>query len=387
MRERRRMPVREHIAIRIKNAQPGRWWAYGLVCLALLGLLLGMGFRSGQTEGAEAPEALSDPDNQVRVTVLGELDVTEAIRAQAAQIGYGGLLRNLEGYWAESDYVLATAAGPVRTEAPSPARSAGAGTWLPSAALPGLARAGITGLNFATDGAYSSGGAGVARTASAMEQAGLAWFGLAPSEAEPSYLRLPFGGAEQPRTVAVLGVNAVPPGQEAAREGDPDGAGRSMAACYRQVNEAARAADVTLVCLHSGESGQDTVTDRQRSVAHALIDSGADVVVGTHSHRVQSMECYNGGLILYGIGDVFSTSDYSFLLHAAMLDLVVTGEGERFAYVTPLHMDNGLPRVARQPYYCLSILKALTAELSEDAYVLTGDGQIRVSLGKLPEAR
>jgi len=35
----------------------------------------------------------------------------------------------------------------------------------------------------------------------------------------------------------------------------------------------------------------------QRSLAHKLIDSGADLVIGSHPHIVQGIESYNHKLI------------------------------------------------------------------------------------------
>lgn len=49
-----------------------------------------------------------------------------------------------------------------------------------------------------------------------------------------------------------------------------------------------------------------------RKVARQLIDSGADVVVGSHSHRPQGGELYNGRPILYGMGNFYLPSGVFF---------------------------------------------------------------------------
>ena len=38
--------------------------------------------------------------------------------------------------------------------------------------------------------------------------------------------------------------------------------------------------------------------------AHAVIDAGADIVHGHHSHIPQGYERYNGGFICYGLGNL-----------------------------------------------------------------------------------
>jgi poly-gamma-glutamate capsule biosynthesis protein CapA/YwtB (metallophosphatase superfamily) len=45
------------------------------------------------------------------------------------------------------------------------------------------------------------------------------------------------------------------------------------------------------------------LAEYQRPLAHALIDAGADLIVGHHPHMVQPIESYNGGLIAYSVGN------------------------------------------------------------------------------------
>ena len=44
-------------------------------------------------------------------------------------------------------------------------------------------------------------------------------------------------------------------------------------------------------------------TDNQVRLGRLAVDSGADLVVGHHSHRVQPIECYNGVYICYSLGN------------------------------------------------------------------------------------
>lgn len=44
-------------------------------------------------------------------------------------------------------------------------------------------------------------------------------------------------------------------------------------------------------------------TDNQIRLGRMAVDAGADLVVGTHSHRIQPIECYNNKYILYSLGN------------------------------------------------------------------------------------
>ena len=67
-----------------------------------------------------------------------------------------------------------------------------------------------------------------------------------------------------------------------------------------------RKADPTayiIVCPHWGIEHVTQPTPWQRRHARALIDAGADIIVGHHSHTLQTVEEYNGKPIFYSIGN------------------------------------------------------------------------------------
>ena len=61
-------------------------------------------------------------------------------------------------------------------------------------------------------------------------------------------------------------------------------------------------ADIVIPFMHWGDEEAD-VNERQKKLAHLMIDKGADVVVGCHPHIVQKVEYYKGKLIVYSIGN------------------------------------------------------------------------------------
>jgi poly-gamma-glutamate synthesis protein (capsule biosynthesis protein) len=60
--------------------------------------------------------------------------------------------------------------------------------------------------------------------------------------------------------------------------------------------------------MHWGVELDRTPSQRQTSVARALVDAGADVVIGSHPHVVQTFEIYNGKPILYSVGNFLFNS-------------------------------------------------------------------------------
>ncbi len=79
-----------------------------------------------------------------------------------------------------------------------------------------------------------------------------------------------------------------------------------LEALVTSVGEARRQADFVIFSGHSHENGgRSTVpADFIRTVAHAVIDAGADVYVGHGPHVLRGIELYNGGIIFYSLGDL-----------------------------------------------------------------------------------
>ncbi len=58
-----------------------------------------------------------------------------------------------------------------------------------------------------------------------------------------------------------------------------------------------------VVSAHWGVAGQDAVMDYEREVGRALIDAGADLILGHHPHRLHGVEFYRGKPIFYSVGN------------------------------------------------------------------------------------
>ena len=70
-------------------------------------------------------------------------------------------------------------------------------------------------------------------------------------------------------------------------------------------------AAIVIASCHFGQEGVYEPTDRQKKVAHELIDYGVDIVVGTHPHRLQPIEKYNGHYIFYSLSNFCFGGNYS----------------------------------------------------------------------------
>ena len=61
--------------------------------------------------------------------------------------------------------------------------------------------------------------------------------------------------------------------------------------------------DLVVCLMHWGMEGYYRPSGSQTSLGRAAVDSGADIVYGSHPHVLQSIEEYNGAYIIYSLGN------------------------------------------------------------------------------------
>ncbi len=160
-----------------------------------------------------------------------------------------------------------------------------------------LREAGFTVLNLANNHSHDFGAAGLRDTQAVLTTHGLRYTGM------PGQITLQTAGAVR---VAILGFA-------------PYGWAQSLLdipAAQRLVRQAADQADLVLATIHAGAEGADQGhvrpgtemflgEDRGDAVsfAHAVIDAGADAVLGSGPHVLRGMEWYRGRLIAYSLGN------------------------------------------------------------------------------------
>lgn len=61
--------------------------------------------------------------------------------------------------------------------------------------------------------------------------------------------------------------------------------------------------DLIIASMHWGIEGAYKQNDSQIKMGHYLIDSGVDLVLGSHPHRIQGIEKYNNRFIVYSLSN------------------------------------------------------------------------------------
>jgi poly-gamma-glutamate synthesis protein (capsule biosynthesis protein) len=143
-------------------------------------------------------------------------------------------------------------------------------------------------------------------------------------------------------TIAVVGWDAVVdpyPTAIAAPDHPGTADGHDFHAAVDEVKAAAKISDLVILDVHWGVELDTKPEPYQIPQAHKLIDAGADIIFGGHSHRLQPLEMYQGRPIFYSLGN-FVWPDYSDAgATTAVAEVRVTPDGRFKARMLPAQIQ------------------------------------------------
>lgn len=120
--------------------------------------------------------------------------------------------------------------------------------------------------------------------------------------------------------------------------------------------------DYVVVSCHAASEFSPFVSPRLRAFYHRLVDAGADIIHGHHSHVPQGWERYGDGVIFYGLGN--------FVVDARQWN----GPNSRWSNVARVDLENGVNVDFVRPYrvfqedgnaICASVPRLESAELKD----------------------
>ncbi|MGH2878009.1 MAG: CapA family protein [Solirubrobacteraceae bacterium] len=246
----------------------------------------------------------------------------------------------------DADVTLGNLEGTLSTGGSSKCGGIGGGTCFAFQAPPSSAGAlgalGFDLLNQANNHSLDYGDSGRSQTLAALRGAHVAQTGL---PGEIAYLHI------AGRRVAFLGFAPYP----------YDGNLLDIPGAQRLIRRARKRASLVVVIIHAGAEGAGALhtpygtqyylgEDRgdARAFAHAAIDAGASIVLGSGPHVIRGVERYHGRLIAYSLGNFvgYHTLGGGGVLSESAILRVTLGEGGRVlaGRWIPIELVEGLPR-------------------------------------------
>jgi len=277
-------------------------------------------------------------EGQFSVIFFGDMMFDREMRRLGEKDGYGKIFDCMRDVLLARDAVVANLEGPITNN-----KSESLGSKPGSAdnykftfdpvITDSLLLANIGYVNIGNNHILNFGKDGLVQTRQALTKAGISYFGSpqleGSSELASSSIAYIEGGAKK---IALINYNQF----------WQDNVGDVAKLVEIKKGEG----NIAIVYAHWGEEYAST-TDSQRSVAHAFIDSGADVVMGSHPHVIQEIEEYKGRPIFYSLGN--------FVFDQWWNDAVRDGLGVRMMLngtSTELHFDTISTRLGKDGVPC-----------------------------------
>ena len=112
----------------------------------------------------------------------------------------------------------------------------------------------------------------------------------------------------------------------------------------QSIAEAKQNADFVIAFVHWGTEGNANYGADQVALAKAFVDSGADAIIGGHTHCLQTVEYMGDVPIFYSLGNYWfsTTGNMPAGYDTGLAQLHITQEGEIESYFIPCHFDAGV---------------------------------------------
>ncbi len=176
-----------------------------------------------------------------------------------------------------------------------------------------LKNVGVDVASLANNHSYNRGQDGLVQTRRYLTDAGVDFFGDPGNLSGHSIVKCIYNDNQKKLCIGLVGYH-----EFAYKNGEN---------IISDIKELKNKADIVIVMPHWGIEYQKTPSKLQRSLAHQWIDAGADIIVGSHPHVVESIEEYNGHKIFYSLGNYIFDQYFSFdTTHGMAIDINIPEE-------------------------------------------------------------
>ena len=297
---------------------------------------------AADTSSAPQPTSAAPP---VTIASVGDMmfgrGVSDYINANGGKAVFSNVAAKLNG----ADLTLGNLEGPLALKG-TKAKGKDQTLLGNPKAVPGLTYAGFDAVGLANNHTLDFGETAMYNTIRLLDAAGIAQAGAGKDWAEA---RKPADLKAKGATVALLAFSEIMPDGFAATpaHGGIARASQRMDQVQASIRDAKKTHDYVVVMFHWGVEYKPDANGMQRADAHAAVDAGADLVLGSHPHVVQGLEAYKGRLIAYSLGD-FVFDHYSRVTGESFILRTELGpDGVDNVRITPtyLGMTSGKPSI------------------------------------------
>jgi poly-gamma-glutamate synthesis protein (capsule biosynthesis protein) len=377
----RTLNAKEKTLIFIKRTKKKNLKYTGII-LPILLIALVITTWMGRAEEVKTVELNSD--QPFTMTMVGDVMMGRYVEEVTEKHGYEYLFRYMKPYFSNSDYVSGNYEHTALKEDVSNYKEADTPIRLNSntSGVEAVKDAGFSVVSLANNHMMDYEEQGLLDTIDEFKSADMHYVGVGSNSAEAKN-SIDYADVNGVR-VATLGFTDVY-GKDAVSKNDKAGLLNSNPdLLFEMIGKAIDAkqgnADLVVVNMHWGQEYSTSTTARQTDLAKAIIDAGADIIIGHHPHVLQSFDVYKDGIIFYSLGNFIFDQGWTRTKDSAMVQYHLAEDGKATIDVVPLQIEEATPRPATSSIDKSRVYRQLTKETSEKVQWSKKEDRIEITL-------
>lgn len=225
-------------------------------------------------------------DSSFTLLAFGDIMLDRYVRKTLDDKGFEHILSPVfQRFMQGNDITLANLEGSFSSFTPKPATPDMLAFTFDPKWAPLLKTAGITTLSLANNHILNYGHEGFTQTKEILKKNEISFFGSAFNQPEEISVIHTIRG----KKIGIIGYHSL---------FDAD-----TTTVLTEIKRIRNECDIVIVYPHWGAEYHHTPSSSQKETAHAFLDAGADAIIGSHPHVIQSIELHNGKLIFYSLGN------------------------------------------------------------------------------------
>ncbi|MCM3708364.1 MULTISPECIES: CapA family protein [Cytobacillus] len=353
---------------------------YSAVVLPILVIFLVASTWIGRTD--EVKDIEPRKDQKLTMTMVGDVMMGRHVEEVTKRHGADYLFRHVKPYFDASDYVSGNFEHPILKDDVNKYEKTDKSIHLRTDmdAIHAVKNAGFTVMNLANNHLMDYGEEGLRDTLDVFNRYNMDYVGGGENRKEAKE-HINYQDVNGVR-VATLGfTDAFVEGSIATKDrngllsANPD---VLFDMIEKAKNENHGNADLVVVNVHWGQEYDTEATPRQKALAKAMVDAGADIIIGHHPHVLQSFDVYKDGIIFYSLGNFVFDQGWTRTKDSAMVQYNLTEDGTAAIDVIPLQIEEAAPRLATGYFDQLRVFNQLTKETAENVYWSKKDNKIEI---------
>ncbi|MFL0572802.1 CapA family protein [Priestia megaterium] len=308
---------------------------------------------------SEAVENNTKDDSLVTATMVGDIMLGRNVEKVTNRQGQDYLFRNVESYFKNADYSTANFDHPVTANDEYPAQDKPILLRTDEQSVKTLKNLNFSVLNVANSHSMDYLERGLNDTVKAFNQSKMDFVGMGGNLEEASNINYQTVNGIK---IATLGFTDTYTAYSAANDNDPGILPAKPEIFIPLIQEAKEKANLVVVHAHWGEEYDTTPSPRQKGLAKAMADAGADIILGHHPHVLQPIDTYKNTVIFYSLGNFVFDQGWSASRESALVQYKLKKDGTARFEVTPLLIKEATPTLLSKwdAYYKEKIFKRLT---------------------------